>query len=81
MRNFYAEQVLLEQPFVKDDKQTVGQLAKEAETERSNSWCIGSWANKESRANGSRLADRCNVLELVIGIWSLVIYRVEPHAL
>ncbi len=30
MRNFYAERVLLEQPFVKDDKKTVGQLAKEA---------------------------------------------------
>jgi elongation factor Ts len=28
MRSFYAEQVLLEQPFVKDDKQTVGQYAK-----------------------------------------------------
>jgi elongation factor Ts len=30
MRNFYSERVLLEQPFVKDDKKTVGQLAKEA---------------------------------------------------
>jgi elongation factor Ts len=30
MKNFYAENVLLEQPFVKDDKKTVGQLAKEA---------------------------------------------------
>ncbi len=28
LRNFYAESVLLEQPFVKDDKQTVGQYAK-----------------------------------------------------
>lgn len=28
LRNFYAEQVLLEQPFVKDDSQTVGKLAK-----------------------------------------------------
>jgi elongation factor Ts len=27
MRNFYAEQVLAEQPFVKDDKQTVGKVA------------------------------------------------------
>jgi elongation factor Ts len=27
MRNFYAEHVLSEQPFVKDDKQTVGKLA------------------------------------------------------
>jgi elongation factor Ts len=28
MRNFYAESVLSEQPFVRDDKQTVGQYAK-----------------------------------------------------
>ncbi|MCO6455968.1 MAG: translation elongation factor Ts [Pirellulaceae bacterium] len=28
LRNFFAEKVLLEQPFVKDDKQTVGQYAK-----------------------------------------------------
>lgn len=30
MRNFYAESVLLEQAFVKDDKQTVGKFAKAA---------------------------------------------------
>ena len=30
MRNFYAEQVLNEQPFVKDDKQTVGKFAQGA---------------------------------------------------
>ncbi|HTQ38341.1 MAG TPA: translation elongation factor Ts [Pirellulales bacterium] len=30
LRNFYSERVLLEQPFVKDEKKTVGQLAKEA---------------------------------------------------
>ncbi|MGD9722307.1 MAG: translation elongation factor Ts [Pirellulales bacterium] len=29
LRNFFAEQVLLEQPFVKDDKKTVGNYAKE----------------------------------------------------
>lgn len=29
LRNFFAEQVLLEQPFVKGDKQTVGEFAKE----------------------------------------------------
>jgi len=29
LRNFYAENVLTEQPFVKDDKQTVGQIAKQ----------------------------------------------------
>jgi elongation factor Ts len=28
LRNFYAEQCLMEQPFVKDDKQTVGKYAK-----------------------------------------------------
>ena len=27
MRNFYAEHVLAEQPFVKDDKQSVGKVA------------------------------------------------------
>jgi elongation factor Ts len=30
LRNFYAECCLAEQPFVKDDKKTVGQVAKEA---------------------------------------------------
>lgn len=30
LRNFFAQCVLLEQPFVKDDKQTVGQLVKSA---------------------------------------------------
>jgi elongation factor Ts len=30
LKNFFAEQVLLEQPFVKDDKKTVGKLAAEA---------------------------------------------------
>lgn len=30
MKNYYAEKVLAEQPFVKDDKQTVGQYAKSA---------------------------------------------------
>jgi elongation factor Ts len=30
LRNFFSQCVLLEQPFVKDDKQTVGQLAKAA---------------------------------------------------
>lgn len=29
LRNFYADKVLLEQPFAKDDKKTVGTLAKE----------------------------------------------------
>jgi elongation factor Ts len=30
LRKFYAESVLLEQPWVKDDKQTVGDLVKAA---------------------------------------------------
>jgi elongation factor Ts len=30
MKNFYAERCLMEQPFVKDDSKTVGQVAKEA---------------------------------------------------
>ncbi len=30
MKNFYADRVLSEQPFVKDDKKTVGTVAKEA---------------------------------------------------
>lgn len=30
LRQFFAEKVLLEQPFVKDDKQTVGQYAKQS---------------------------------------------------
>ena len=30
LRNFYAECCLAEQPFVKDDRKTVGQVAKEA---------------------------------------------------
>jgi elongation factor Ts len=30
LKNFYAEKVLLEQPFVKEEKKTVGQVAKEA---------------------------------------------------
>ena len=29
LRNFYAERALLEQPFVKDDKKTVGQFTKD----------------------------------------------------
>ena len=30
LRNFYAERVLTEQPFVKDDKQTVGKYAEQS---------------------------------------------------
>ncbi len=38
MRNFYAERCLLEQPFVKDDKQTVGEYAKSAGMKVKNYW-------------------------------------------
>ncbi len=30
LKQYFAEQVLLEQPFVKDDKQTVGKVAEAA---------------------------------------------------
>ncbi len=30
LRDFFARNALLEQPFIKDDKQTVGQMAKKA---------------------------------------------------
>ena len=43
LRNFFGQCVLLEQPFVKDDKQTVGQLAKSAglEVKRVENWKLG----------------------------------------
>jgi elongation factor Ts len=43
LRNFFAQCVLLEQPFVKDDKQTVGQLAKGAglEVKSVANWKLG----------------------------------------
>ena len=43
LRNFFSQCVLLEQPFVKDDKQTVGQLAKQAgiEVVAVDSWRLG----------------------------------------
>jgi elongation factor Ts len=43
LRNFFSQCVLLEQPFVKDDKQTVGQLAKASglEIKRLENWRIG----------------------------------------
>jgi elongation factor Ts len=43
LRNFFAQCVLLEQPFVKDDKQTVGQLAKAAglEIKAVDNWKLG----------------------------------------
>jgi elongation factor Ts len=43
LRNFYAEKCLLEQPFVKDDKQTVGKVAKAAgmKVRRFVRWEIG----------------------------------------
>lgn len=43
LKNFYAEEVLLEQPFVKDEKMTVGKLAKDAgmKLQRFVRWQIG----------------------------------------
>jgi elongation factor Ts len=43
LRNFFSQCVLLEQPFVKDDKQTVGQLAKSAglDVKRIENWKLG----------------------------------------
>lgn len=43
MRNFFAERCLLEQPFVKDDKQTVGKYAKSNNMSVKNfhHWVIG----------------------------------------
>lgn len=43
LRNFFSQNVLLEQPFVKDDKQTVGKLAKSAEIEvkSMDNWTLG----------------------------------------
>ena len=44
MAKFYEEVCLLEQPFVKDDKQTVGQLAAAAglQIKRMENWKLGS---------------------------------------
>lgn len=43
LRNYFAQCVLLEQPFVKDDKQSVGQLAKGAgiEVKSVENWKLG----------------------------------------
>ena len=43
LRNFFSACVLLEQPFVKDDKVTVGQLAKGADlvVKRMENWLLG----------------------------------------
>jgi elongation factor Ts len=43
LKNYYAETVLTEQPFVKDDKKTVGQVAKEAglTLKRFAYWVVG----------------------------------------
>ncbi len=43
LRNFFSQCVLLEQPFVKDDKQTVGQFAKAAglEVKSVENWKLG----------------------------------------
>jgi elongation factor Ts len=49
MRNFYAEHVLSEQPFVKDDKQTVGKVAAAGgmKLKKFTRWQLGETAGKE----------------------------------
>ena len=44
LRNFFSQCVLLEQPFVKDDKQSVGKLLKSVglNVKRMEHWKIGS---------------------------------------
>lgn len=44
LRNFFSQCVLLEQPFVKDDKQTVGKLAETSgiEVKSMDNWTLGS---------------------------------------
>jgi elongation factor Ts len=43
LKNFYAERVLNEQPFVKDDKQTVGKVAAGAKmkVKKFHHWKLG----------------------------------------
>jgi elongation factor Ts len=43
LKNFYAEKVLLEQPFVKDEKLTVGKVAKDGglQVKRFVHWVLG----------------------------------------
>lgn len=50
MRNFYAENVLSEQPFVKDDKQTVGKIAAAGgmKLKRFTRWQLGETSTQES---------------------------------
>ena len=57
LRNFFSEKVLLEQPFVKDDKQTVGQIAKKAgmTIKRFVRWELGKGVSGSSE-DGSRPA-------------------------
>lgn len=49
MRNFYAENVLSEQPFVRDEKQTVGELAKSGDMKivRFVRWQLGETGSGE----------------------------------
>lgn len=50
MRNFYAENVLSEQPFVKDDKQTVGKIAAAGgmKLKRFTRWQLGETSTQKS---------------------------------
>jgi elongation factor Ts len=50
MRNFYAENVLAEQPFVKDDKQSVGKVAAGGgmKLKKFTRWQLGGAAGEKS---------------------------------
>ena len=55
MRNFYAEHVLSEQPFVKDDKQTVGKVAAAGgmKLKRFLRWQLGETSSTPDRATAA----------------------------
>ena len=50
MRNFYAEHVLAEQPFVKDDKQSVSKVASSGgmKLKKFTRWQLGGTAGEKS---------------------------------
>ena len=67
LRELLRRRVLLEQPFVKDDKQTVGQMAEEGRHDRSSGSCAGSWASSEGQ--------RCRAVSECSGRGSRVRFR------
>ena len=54
MHNFYAERCLLEQPFVKDDKKTVGKVVPGGRNEGGALHPLGSWEGVEACAKALR---------------------------